>query len=78
MGFLDDEDGKVELRMDTRLGMGLQSKWLWVRVGLGQVWDGCGVEERGEVENRDHGWSCRGDRVRMGLRWLKMGLEGLQ
>ena len=42
MGFLDEDEWGVELRMDTRLGMGLQSKWLWVRDGtgasLGWVW----------------------------------------
>ena len=47
-------------------------------MGLRQVWDGCAVEERGEVENRIMLELSLETGLRMGLRWLKMGLEGLQ
>lgn len=56
--------------------------WGWVcsqsgcgsATGLGQVWDGCGGEEGFEVENRTGAGVVAGDRLRMGLRWLRMGL----
>lgn len=52
-----------------RLGMGLQSKWLWVRGGTGGVWDGCGVGGK-EVKLRT------GSRLELSLETgVKNGIE---
>lgn len=45
-------------------------------MGLGQVWDGCGVEERGEVENRITAGVVIGDRVKNGIEVAKDGAGG--
>ena len=45
-------------------------------MGLGQVWDGCGVEERGEVENRITAGVVIGDRVKNGIEVVKDGAGG--
>ena len=45
-------------------------------MGLGQVWDECGVEEGGEVENRIAAGVVIGDGVKNGIEMVKDGLEG--
>ena len=58
--------------------------WEWVcsqsgygsGMGLGQVWDECGVEEGGEVENRIAAGVVIGDGVKNGIEMVKDGLEG--
>ena len=45
-------------------------------MGLRQVWDGCAVEERGEVENRIMAGVVIGDRVKNGIEVVKDGAGG--
>lgn len=45
-------------------------------MGQGQVWDECGVEEGGEIENRIVAGVVIGDGVKNGIEMVKDGMEG--